>query len=147
MTLAAVPSSSAAAARWLPDAKPRLFVLTDISNEPDDEESMIRLLSCANEFDLEGLVATTSTWLRNTTRVDLIHRQLNAYGQVHDNLLKHAPGFPTAEALRAVTAAGQAQYGLAAVGEEYLKTLVVQEAVYRSAEERRPVEVVRHPEN
>jgi len=117
MTLAAVPSSSAAAARWLPDAKPRLFVLTDISNEPDDEESMIRLLSCANEFDLEGLVATTSTWLRNTTRVDLIHRQLNAYGQVRDNLLKHAPGFPTKEALRAVTAAGQTQYGMAAIGD------------------------------
>ena len=109
--------ASGAEARWLPDPKPRLFVLTDISNEPDDEESMVRLLVCANEFDLEGLVATTSTWLRNTTRVDLIHRQLNAYGQVRDNLLKHAPGFPTQEQLLGITAAGQAQYGLAAVGE------------------------------
>lgn len=109
--------ASAAEARWLPDPKPRLFVLTDISNEPDDEESMVRLLVCANEFDLEGLVATTSTWLRNTTRVDLIHRQLNAYGHVRENLLKHAPGFPTQEALRAVTTTGQAHYGLAAVGD------------------------------
>ncbi len=97
--------------------KQRVFVLTDISNEPDDEESMVRFLVYANEYDIEGLVATTSTWLRNTTRVDLIHRQLGAYAQVRDNLLKHAPGFPTAESLRAVTAVGQLAYGMAAVGE------------------------------
>ncbi|WCJ59767.1 DUF1593 domain-containing protein [Fontisphaera persica] len=95
----------------------RVFVLTDISNEPDDEESMVRFLVYANEYDIEGLVATTSTWLRKTTRVDLIHRQLDAYGQVRPNLLKHAPGFPAVEALRAVTATGQPGYGMAAVGE------------------------------
>jgi len=97
--------------------KPRVFVLTDISNEPDDEESMVRFLVYANEFDVEGLVATTSTWLRKTTRVDLIHRQLDAYGQVRANLLKHAPGFPTTESLRAVAAVGQPAYGMTAVGE------------------------------
>jgi len=53
-----------------------VLVLTGISNEPDDEESMVRFLVCANEFDIAGLVATTLTWLRQTTRVDLIHRQL-----------------------------------------------------------------------
>lgn len=97
--------------------KQRVFVLTDISNEPDDEQSMVRFLVYANEFDVEGLVATTSTWLRQTTRVDLIHRQLDAYAQVQPNLLKHAPGFPAAEPLRAVTAVGQPTYGMAAVGE------------------------------
>lgn len=110
-------TSTAAESRWLPDPKPRVFVLTDISNEPDDEESMVRFLVYANEYDIEGLVATTSTWLRNTTRVDLIHRQLDAYGQVRDNLLKHAPGFPTKEHLRDVTAIAQPAYGMAAVGE------------------------------
>lgn len=94
----------------------RVFVLTDISNEPDDEESMVRFLVYANEYEIEGLVATTSTWLRQTTRVDLIQRQLDAYSQVRPNLLKHAPGFPSAESLRAVTATGQAAYGMAAVG-------------------------------
>jgi hypothetical protein len=115
IALAGIPA--AAEARWLPDAKPRLFILTDIANEPDDEESMVRLLVYANEFDLEGLVATTSTHLRNRTRVDLIHRQIDAYAQVHHNLLKHAPGFPTAKALRAVAATGQPAFGMAAVGE------------------------------
>lgn len=40
--------------------RPRLFVLTDLANEPDDEESLVRLLAYANEFDIEGIVATTS---------------------------------------------------------------------------------------
>jgi hypothetical protein len=110
-------SSSAVESRWLPDPKPRVLVLTDISNEPDDEESMVRFLVYANEYDIEGLVATTSTWLRNTTRVDLILRQLDAYAQVRSNLLRHAPGFPEVKALRAVVATGQPTYGLAAVGE------------------------------
>ena len=53
----------------------RVFVLTDISNEPDDEQSMVRFLVYANEYDVDGLVATTSTHLRNRTREDLIRRQ------------------------------------------------------------------------
>jgi hypothetical protein len=38
----------------------RIFVLTDIENEPDDAMSMVRLLVYANHFDIEGLAATTS---------------------------------------------------------------------------------------
>ena len=95
----------------------RVLVLTDISNEPDDEESMVRFLVYANEYEVEGLVATTSTWLRNQTREDLIRRQVDAYGQVRGNLLQHAPAFPTKEALLAVTCTGQTSYGMAAVGE------------------------------
>ena len=34
--------------------KPRVIVLTDITNEPDDEQSMVRFLCYANEFDVEG---------------------------------------------------------------------------------------------
>src|SRR5690349_1059874 len=40
------------------DGKPRVFVLTDIGNEPDDQMSLVRLLVYSNEFELEGLVAT-----------------------------------------------------------------------------------------
>lgn len=98
-------------------AKERVFVLTDMSNEPDDEESMVRFLAYANEYDVEGLVATTSTWLRNKPREDLIRRQLDAYGLVRDNLVNHAPSYPTKEQLLAVAATGQPTYGMAAVGE------------------------------
>jgi len=97
--------------------KPRLIVLTDISNEPDDEESLVRLLVYSNEYDLEGLIATTSTWLRTNPRPDLIRRDIQAYGQVRDNLLKHAAGFPSAEQLLASTKTGQQGYGMVVVGE------------------------------
>ena len=97
-------------------ARPRVIVLTDLSNEPDDEESLVRFLVYANEFDVEGLIATTSTHLKTRTREDLLRRQLDAYAQVQENLAKHAPGYPAADALRAVTASGQPAYGMAAVG-------------------------------
>ena len=38
--------------------RPRLAVLTDIGADPDDQQSMIRLMVYANEFDLELLIAT-----------------------------------------------------------------------------------------
>ena len=98
-------------------ARQRVLVLTDISNEPDDEESLVRFLVYANEYDIEGLVATTSTHLRTRTREDLIRHQLDAYGQVRGTLAKHAPGYPTKEQLLAVTATGQTAYGIAAIGE------------------------------
>jgi hypothetical protein len=40
--------------------KVRIFVLTDIENEPDDAQSLVRFLTYSNRFDVEGLVATTS---------------------------------------------------------------------------------------
>jgi len=102
--------------RILPSLKPRLIVLTDLSNEPDDEESLVRLLVYADQFDVEGLVATTSNWLQQKPREDLIRRDLEAYAQVRPNLLKHSPAFPSAEALRAVTRTGQPGLGLTSVG-------------------------------
>jgi len=71
----------------------------------------------SNEYDLEGLIATTSTWLRTNPRPDLIRRDIKAYGQVRDNLLKHAAGFPSAEQLLVSTKTGQQGYGMAVVGE------------------------------
>jgi hypothetical protein len=98
------------------DSAPRILVLTDISNEPDDEESLVRFLVYSNEFDVEGLVATTSHWLKNKPREDLIRRDIVAYGKVRDNLLKHAQGYPTAEQLLAVTRTGQTGYNMQFVG-------------------------------
>lgn len=98
------------------EARERLFVLTDISNEPDDEESLVRLLVYSNEMEIEGLVATTSTWLRQGTREDLIRRQIEAYSRVRTNLLKHAAGYPSPEQLLEVSATGQTGYGMGQVG-------------------------------
>ena len=51
--------------------KPRVVVLTDIANEPDDQMSFVRLLVSSNQFDLEALVATTSRHLRTSPRPDV----------------------------------------------------------------------------
>ena len=97
-------------------AKPRVIVLTDITNEPDDEESMVRFLVYSNEFDVEGLIATTSVWLRDKVRPDKIRERIKAFGQVRNNLLKHASGYPTMEHLLNVTKSGLPEFGMKGVG-------------------------------
>src|SRR5690348_4904066 len=114
---APAPDFAAIAARVDPyAATPRIVVLTDIANEPDDQMSMVRFLVYANGFDVEGLVAGTSTWMRNRVRPDVINSVIDAYAAVQPNLLKHAPGFPEPAALRAVVVPGQPSYGMDAVG-------------------------------
>ena len=96
---------------------PRLFVLTDIENEPDDAESLVRLLVHSNRYDIEGLVATTSVWLPNRTAPQRIDRILDAYSKVRDRLEQHERGFPTAKSLKRVVASGLPVFGMKGVGE------------------------------
>ncbi len=97
--------------------KPRVAIISDIGNEPDDQMSFVRLLLYSNEFDLEAMVAATSTWQRNATHPETMHSLIDAYGEVRKNLLLHAQGWPTAEYLNEHVAAGQPAYGMAATGE------------------------------
>ena len=97
--------------------RPRVIVLTDIANEPDDQMSLVRLLVSSNQFDIEALVATTSRHLRSTPRPDVLRAVIDAYAKVQPNLAKHEAGFPTADALTKLVATGQDSYGMAAVGE------------------------------
>lgn len=53
--------------------KHRIIVLTDIENEPDDAMSLVRFLTYSNQWDVEGLIATTSvhqkgSWLHGELR-------------------------------------------------------------------------------
>ena len=117
LLIVALPTWAEDTMQPVPHIKPRLIVLTDLSNEPDDEESLVRLLVYSDQFDVEGMIATTSTWLRQNPREDIIRRDLAAYAEVRANLLKHAAGYPPVEDLRAVTKTGQTNYGMAAVGQ------------------------------
>ena len=99
-----------------PQQKQRVLVLTDIENEPDDAQSLVRFLVYSNHYDVEGLVATTSTHLRDKTTEWRIKEIVTAYGKVRDNLLKHEEGFPTEEYLHSVTKKGIPKYGLDGVG-------------------------------
>lgn len=74
--------------------KPRVLVLTDIGNEPDDQMSLTRFLLYSNQFVTEGLVAVTSTWQREKVSPAIIEKVLSNYEKIRANLLKHADGFP-----------------------------------------------------
>jgi hypothetical protein len=99
------------------EEKPRLIVLTDIENEPDDAESLVRFLTYANNFEIEGIIATTSVWQKDKIAEWRIHEILNVYKEVQPNLLKHEPGYPSFEELKALTKMGLPKYGMKGVGE------------------------------
>jgi hypothetical protein len=71
-------------------------------SDPDDVQSLIRLLLYANDLEIEGLVASAGS-LANIARKRNILDVLNVYDQVQPNLIKHDPRYPTADALRSVT--------------------------------------------
>ncbi|MFS2112040.1 nucleoside hydrolase-like domain-containing protein [Sphingomonas sp. Sphisp140] len=99
-----------------PPERPRVIVLSDIGNEPDDSESLVRFLLYSDCFDVEGLVASTSVWQRDKAQPQLMRVRIDAYEKVRPKLLRHSPTYPTADALRAVLRSGQPSYGMAGVG-------------------------------
>lgn len=98
--------------------KPRIFVLSDIENEPDDAQSLVRFLTYSNQWDVEGLVATTSVHQPNRTAAARIRKIVRAYGKVRDNLLKHEKGFPSEKYLQSIISEGRAEFGMNAVGKD-----------------------------
>lgn len=121
---AAMPGAAAAAPRReraaplpQPTDRARLFVLTDIGNEPDDQMSLVRLLLYAQAIDIEGLAAVTSTWLRTTTNAPTLRAIVADYGAVRPQLMRHARGWPTAADLLGRVVEGVPLYGMAGVGE------------------------------
>lgn len=97
--------------------KPRLFVLTDIGGDPDDQMSMVRLMTYANQLDIEGLVATPPGGATRPVNPQYIHGIVEAYGKVRDNLELHEPGFPTEAHLQACIASGLPLGNMDGVGE------------------------------
>ena len=86
------------------EEKPILIVTTDIGGDPDDQQSLTRLLVYSNEFDIQGLIASASGTrggrLRgDTVKEQLIRKYVLAYGEVYENLRKHASGYPRPDSL------------------------------------------------
>ena len=96
--------------------KPRVAIISDMGNEPDDQMSFVRLLVYSNELDLEALIAATSTWQKAATHPETMHQLIAAYGQVRGNLMKHADGWPSAADFDARVHPGQPSYGMAGTG-------------------------------
>jgi hypothetical protein len=95
--------------------KPRLLVLTDIGGDPDDMQSLRRLLVYSNEFRFEGLIATSDHIPRpdykHKINTHLILEAIDDYAEVRANLLLHAPDYPDPDYLRTLVHGGQVNRG------------------------------------
>ncbi len=89
-------------------AKPRVIVTTD--GEVDDRCSMIRFLLYANEWDILGLIHSSSKYhwsgddetpANGWEPVAWLDRQLDAYAEVYERLKSHDANYPSPEYLRA----------------------------------------------
>ncbi|HEX6889992.1 MAG TPA: nucleoside hydrolase-like domain-containing protein [Chryseolinea sp.] len=97
--------------------KQRVIVLTDIEADPDDAQSLVRFLLYANQWDVEGLIATTSIHQKSRVAPESIEKILKAYQVVQPNLVKHEPGYPSYDQLKPTVKKGLAVYGMNGVGE------------------------------
>jgi len=114
--------------------KPRTIVTTD--GEVDDMDSFIRMLLYTNEFDIEGLIYSSSMWhyagdgkgtlftseMPMTARMygartDLrwpgttwMEELIDKYALVHPNLIKHDEEFPAPEYLKSIIRIGNIDF-------------------------------------
>jgi hypothetical protein len=90
----------------------RLIVETDAGGDPDDEQSLVRFLLYANEWDVEGIIANRRDALRpenrnpRNTGFNIVRGLIDAYEEVYPRLNEHDERFPTPEHLRERTVAG-----------------------------------------
>lgn len=142
----AVPESSS--------SKPRTIVTTD--GEIDDVDSFIRMLLYANEFQIEGLIYSSSMWHYKgdgkgtlfTSEMEMTKRMygaipdlrwpgtewmnplLDAYGEVYPKLSQHAD-FPTADHLRSLVRVGnidfEGEMKLDTEGSDFIKAKLLDE--------------------
>jgi hypothetical protein len=75
-------------------------------SDPDDVQSMVRFLLYANEFDVEGLVASAGSFANVANKTNILDI-LKLYEQAYGNLKRHDPRYPTPDKLRAVTWQGR----------------------------------------
>lgn len=97
--------------------KQRVIILTDVENEPDDTESLVRLLLYSNLLDIKGIIATTSVHMQREVHPESVRKVIHAYGKVQPNLTKHEAGFPAADELLPLVKQGLPEYGMTAVGD------------------------------
>src|SRR5437867_10920539 len=90
----------------------RVIIETDAGGDPDDEQSLVRFLLYANEWDVEGILCTLprardkENLNPERTGLGIVRGQQKAYGECYPNLVKHDRRFPTLEYLWQRTVAG-----------------------------------------
>ncbi len=106
------PEVYAAIRRMTTGSRLRLIIETDAGGDPDDEQSLVRFLLYANEWDVDGIIANRPAARRpenkdpENTGLDIVRRLLDAYGRCWPNLVQHDARYPTREYLWKRTVAG-----------------------------------------
>lgn len=94
---------------------------TDIGGDPDDQQSMVRLMAYANQFRIEGLFASASgtpnELKESLVQPHLIHEIIDGYAAVRDNLARHESGWPQADTLHAAVRSGNPFRSQSDIGE------------------------------
>ncbi|HEY5914005.1 MAG TPA: nucleoside hydrolase-like domain-containing protein, partial [Verrucomicrobiae bacterium] len=79
----------------------RYIIETDAGGDPDDEQSLVRFLLYANEWDVEGIIAnrpvarTGENLNVERTGLGIVQRLIGAYALCYTNLVQHDPRYPT----------------------------------------------------
>lgn len=90
----------------------RLIVETDAGGDPDDEQSLVRFLLYANEWDVEGIIANRPRARQGEnlnperTGLGIVRRLVRAYEACYPNLVRHDPRYPPPNTLLERTVPG-----------------------------------------
>ncbi len=92
------------------DLRPRIIVTSD--GEIDDECSMVRFLLYSNEWDIEGIITSSSQYHWHGHKWagdDWIDPYLEAYEKVYPNLKLHFDSYPDPDYLKSITLLGNVE--------------------------------------
>ena len=92
------------------DNRTRVIVTSD--GEIDDECSLVRFLLYSNEWDIEGIITSSSQYHWHGHKWagdDWMEPTLKAYTEVYPNLIKHDKNYPSPEYLRQHTYLGNVE--------------------------------------
>lgn len=90
--------------------KTRIIVTSD--GEIDDECSMVRFLLYANEWDIEGIITSSSQYHWHGHKWagdDWLNPYLEAYSKVYPNLLLHHKDYPSPDYLKSISLLGNVE--------------------------------------
>jgi hypothetical protein len=94
------------------DERLRVIVETDAGGDPDDEQSLVRFLLYANEWDVEGIICNRAeardgeNHNPERTGLGIARRQVKAYGECYAKLIQHDARYPKLERLLERTVSG-----------------------------------------
>jgi hypothetical protein len=117
MAICLVAFAGSTRVRGMESAKPRAIATTD--GEIDDRCSMIRFLMYANEWDIRGLIHSSSKYhwkgddqheRKNWHAVVWLDKQIDAYAEVYPRLKQNDSSYPTPEYLRSQVFVGNIGY-------------------------------------